>query len=433
MHLQDSVTQIIVASRSRPELLGELERFRRNIAVMFTDIKGSTSYFEKYGDIAGLMMVSECNDKLRSAVERHGGHMIKTIGDAIMASFDDCPAAVQAAVEMQCALRDFNLGKAPDDRVSIRVGLNYGTGIVKSSDVFGDVVNVASRVESAAHPDQIVISGAVSQQISPTGLFQVRHLGKYALKGKEGEFDLFEVLWNKEQAARPPAGHTMVAATGSKSSPIVAPITLVHLRRGEAQGSEHPLIRGALTVGSGNADLCLTGDPQLAPLHARFVQEQSRLYVEDLSGRGVFVRLEGTGNLQSGDVIQMGRQTLEFRVSAEALAAAAATGTAIIELNKLLEEPVAKFISVQPAGAVASGQFPLLAEDVTWGRTRGTYIFPEDGMMSSIHARVYQRGEDYFIEDLGSRNGTFLKARGKTLVPMGTTVQIGSQQFKVNQ
>jgi pSer/pThr/pTyr-binding forkhead associated (FHA) protein len=54
-------------------------------------------------------------------------------------------------------------------------------------------------------------------------------------------------------------------------------------------------------------------------------------------------------------------------------------------------------------------------------------------MMSSIHARVYQRGEDYFIEDLGSRNGTFLKARGKTLVPMGTTVQIGGQQFKVNQ
>src|SRR3954452_22544601 len=140
MNLQDSVTQIIVASRLRPELLGELERFRRSVAVMFTDIKGSTSYFERHGDIAGLMMVSECNEKLRTAVERHGGRMIKTIGDAIMARFEDFPEAVQAAVEMQCELRDFNLNKAPDDRVAIRIGVNYGTGIVRSNDVFGDVV-----------------------------------------------------------------------------------------------------------------------------------------------------------------------------------------------------------------------------------------------------------------------------------------------------
>ena len=430
MNLQDSVTQIIAASRSRPELLGELERFRRTVAVMFTDIKGSTSYFEKHGDIAGLLMVSECNDKLRAAVERHGGHLIKTIGDAIMASFDDCAAAVQAAVDMQCALRDFNRDKAAEDRVSIRVGLNYGTGIVKSNDVFGDVVNVASRVESAAHPDQIVISGSVNQRITGAGLFQVRHLGRYSLKGKEGEFDLFEVLWNKDQAMHAPVGHTMVAATG-KASPVGTTFKLIHLRR-EGEGSEHELRNGVLTVGSGEADLRLSGDPQLAPLHARFFVEKTRLYVEDVSKRGVFVRLAGTATLQSGDVVQMGRQLLEFTVRAEALAAAAATGTAIIELNSLLDEPVAKFVSAAQ-GQVPAGQFPLFAEEVTWGRTKGTYVFPEDGMMSSVHARVYQRGEDYYIEDLGSRNGTYLKARGKTLVPMGTTVQIGSQKFQVAQ
>ena len=428
MNPQDSVTQIIVASRLRPELLGELERFRRNVAVMFTDIKGSTSYFERHGDIAGLMMVSECNEKLRAAVERHGGRLIKTIGDAIMATFEDCPEAVQAAVEMQCELRDYNLGKPSDDRIAIRVGVNYGTGIVKSNDVFGDVVNVASRVESAAHPDQIVISGSVNQRINPTGLFQVRHLGKYSLKGKEAEFDLFEVLWNKEQADRPPAGHTMVAATG-KSAPA-ANFKLMHLRRGDAEASEHSLRNGALTVGSGEADLRLFGDPQLAPLHARFFVEHTRLYVEDLSGRGVFVRLAGTATLQPGDIVLMGRQLLEFNVRTEALAAAAATGTAVIDLNTLLEEPVAKFVS-EPQGAAPAGQFPLFADEVTWGRTKGTYVFPEDGMMSSVHARVYQRGEDYYIEDLGSRNGTYLKARGKTLVPMGTMVQIGGQKFQV--
>lgn len=427
MDLQNSVTQIIVASRSHPELLGELERFRRNVAVMFTDIKGSTSYFEKHGDIAGLLMVSECNDKLRGAVERNGGRMIKTIGDAIMASFDDCAAAVQSAIDMQCELREFNRSKAAEDRVSIRIGLNYGSGIVKSNDVFGDVVNVASRVESAAHPEQIVISGSVNQRIAQAGKFEVRHLGKYSLKGKEGEFDLFEVMWNKEQAKHAPAGHTMVMATGKSAA--ASTVKLLHLRRGGAETSEHPLRNGSMTVGSSDADLRLTGDPQLAPLHARFFVEQSHVYVEDLSGRGVFVRLAGTATLQPGDVVLMGRQLLEFNVRTEAMAAAAATGTAIIELNSLLNEPVAKFVSGDMPGA----QFPLFAEEVTWGRTKGTYLFPEDGMMSSTHARVYQRGEDYYIEDLGSRNGTYLKARGKTVVPMGTTVQIGNQKFQVAQ
>src|SRR2546430_10791388 len=76
----NSVTQIIQASRGNNQLLAELEKFRRFITVMFTDIKGSTAYFEKYGDVAGLMMVHQCNDSLRQIVENHGGRVVKTIG-----------------------------------------------------------------------------------------------------------------------------------------------------------------------------------------------------------------------------------------------------------------------------------------------------------------------------------------------------------------
>src|SRR5213082_3908869 len=101
---QDSFTQIIQSSRGNAELLAELEKFRRTITVMFTDIKGSTAYFEKYGDVAGLMMVHQCNDMLRLIVEKHGGRVIKTIGDAIMATFEDCAESVQASIEMQKGL-----------------------------------------------------------------------------------------------------------------------------------------------------------------------------------------------------------------------------------------------------------------------------------------------------------------------------------------
>src|SRR5216117_3235430 len=161
----NSVTQIMQSSKGQSELLAELEKFRRTITVMFTDIKGSTAYFEKYGDVAGMMMVHQCNDMLRQIVERHSGRVVKTIGDAIMATFEDVAESVHASIEMQKALIDFNAPKPEQDHVFIRIGLNYGSGIVKSNDVFGDVVNVASRVESVGAPEQIVISESVREQV----------------------------------------------------------------------------------------------------------------------------------------------------------------------------------------------------------------------------------------------------------------------------
>src|SRR3954466_717445 len=104
---QDSVTQIIQSSRGNAELLAELEKFRRTITVMFTDIKGSTAYFEKYGDVAGMMMVHQCNDALQKIVERHGGHVVKTIGDAIRATLGARGEGGQPWVEMQQQLIPF--------------------------------------------------------------------------------------------------------------------------------------------------------------------------------------------------------------------------------------------------------------------------------------------------------------------------------------
>src|SRR6266446_7184119 len=196
----NSVTQLMQSSKGQNELLAELEKFRRTVVVMFTDIKGSTAYFEKYGDVAGLMMVHQCNDALQKIVEAHTGRVIKFIGDAIMATFEDPHQSCLAAMEMQKQLIKFNAPRPEQDHVFIRIGLNYGSGIVKSNDVFGDVVNVASRVESVALPEQIVISDSVNLQVAPLGKFKLSHLGRFALKGKEGDRDLFEVSWNEGQS-----------------------------------------------------------------------------------------------------------------------------------------------------------------------------------------------------------------------------------------
>jgi class 3 adenylate cyclase len=431
---QDSVTQIIQRSRGNAELLAELEKFRRTITVMFTDIKGSTAYFEKYGDVAGMMMVHQCNDVLRQIVERHAGRVVKTIGDAIMATFEDASESVQASIEMQQALIDFNAPKPEQDHVFIRIGLNYGSGIVKSNDVFGDVVNVASRVESAAMPEQIVISDSVNQQVAPTGKFKLLHLGRFALKGKEGDRDLFEVSWNEGQSARAVAVHTMVA--GAKASMVLPKYKLQHIKKDGSVGSEHELKNGKLVVGKTEGDLKFANDPQLSAKHAQFLVERGQLLVQDIApeGRGVYVRLIATYTLHDGDVVMMGRRAFRFKAKPEAMSAAAAVGGTVIDLAKALKEPVAEFVGLKLDGTLdESVRFPMSEQEVTWGRTKGTYTFPEDGFMSRAHAKVYQRGEDFFLEDSGSRNGTFVKVRERSPVPVGAMVLLGGQLLKVTQ
>lgn len=430
---QQSVTQIIQSSRGQAEVLAELEKFRRTITVMFTDIKGSTAYFEKYGDVAGLMMVHQCNDILRQIVEKHKGRVIKEIGDAIMATFDDCCESISAAMEMQEALPRFNAPKPEQDHVFIRIGLNFGQGIVKSNDVFGDVVNVASRVESVAQPEQIVISDTLHQQVAPLNKFKLVHLGRFLLKGKEADRDLFEVVWSSGGSKRPNVAHTVVLG-GAKAALVLPKFKLEHIRKDGTIGQVYDVKEGKLTIGREQGDLKFPSDPQLAPLHARFSTDRGQLFVEDLSqGRGVYVRLVATYTLLAGDVVMMGRQIFQFKEKAEAVAAAAATGTTVVDMATIIQEPVAEFVRMTPDGVEEGARFPLHEQEITWGRNKGTYIFPEDGFMSRSHAKVYQRGDSFFLEDVGSRNGTFIKVREKSPVPVGATVLMGGQLLKVAQ
>src|SRR5207302_7177991 len=106
---------------------------------------------------------------------------------------------------------------------------------------------------------------------------------------------------------------------------------------------------------------------------------------------------------------------------------AAMMGTGIKELAMMLQHPVAEFVST----AADQKKYSVLEGQVTWGRTKATYVFNTDTAMSRSHAKVYHRGEDFFIEDTGSTNGTFIKVKEKTPVPDGAVLSIANQLFKI--
>ena len=99
LHKQTGIEKLL---RARQELDEQLKaQFVHNVTVMFTDIQGSTAFFETYGDIEGRLMVQKHNELLFPCIQTFQGDIFKTIGDAIMAGFEKPVDAVRAAVAMQ--------------------------------------------------------------------------------------------------------------------------------------------------------------------------------------------------------------------------------------------------------------------------------------------------------------------------------------------
>lgn len=425
MTSNEGVTKILNLSVEDMGRAAELEKLRRNITVLFTDLKGSTNYFEKYGDAAGLLMVHRCNSMLGGIVERHGGRVIKTIGDAVMASFEDHAEAVAASIEMQEAVTADNKDKTGAQKISIRIGINYGPGIVKSDDIFGDVVNVASRVESAAAPEQILISDTLYQAVSGSGRFRLRALGKFALKGKAEERDLYEVGWKPRDDSHAGASHSMIvpALPGAAQ----AKIKLVQIRTDGQPGRELDLPVGVSHIGRDQCEFAFPNDAAMSSPHTRLFVESGQLFVEPVGDAAVFFSLIGPYRLREGDVVKMGSQVLEMVLNSAAVEMASMTGAGLSEISAKIQQPVAEFV----ATGIGRKRYAIQDGPTTWGRTKGTYAFPIDTAMSRSHAKVYHRGEDFFIEDTGSTNGTFVRAREKTPVPPGATLSISGQLLKV--
>lgn len=170
-------------------------------AVMFTDIVGSTAYFERHGDQAGMAMVERHNRLLIPSVTDHGGRVIKTIGDAIMAAFPDAGSALSAAVEMQQILKQHNSTQPGGERIQVRIGINYGEVIVHSQDLFGDVVNAAARVEALAGAGQILLSRAARDAVPQQVPVPCVPYDAVSVKGKSNPLEIFEARWDPD--ARP--------------------------------------------------------------------------------------------------------------------------------------------------------------------------------------------------------------------------------------
>lgn len=168
---------------------------KSKMVILFADICGSTALYDKLGNDSALHIIAHTLNILAKEVTTHKGTLIKTIGDEIMCSFPSIAQATLAANSMHRAIDAQQPGgKNP---VFVRIGFHYGDVIHKGNDVFGDAVNVASRVTAVTRARQILTTQAVIKALPGGFADRVRPVMRAAFRGKQDSLALYQILWEE--------------------------------------------------------------------------------------------------------------------------------------------------------------------------------------------------------------------------------------------
>lgn len=166
---------------------------------MFTDMVGYTSLSQQDESLA-MQLLEEHRKLVRPFFPKYNGTEIKTMGDAFLVEFASPLDALRCALEIQKSLHDLNAGRLADKRMLLRIGIHLGDVVHAENDVYGDAVNVASRIEPLASPEGICITGEVYRQVRNKFEFPLSSLGKKELKNVGEPTEVFSVVlpWEKE-------------------------------------------------------------------------------------------------------------------------------------------------------------------------------------------------------------------------------------------
>lgn len=175
----------------------------KDIAVLFTDVVGSTKYFKIYGDMDGREMLRQHQNLASSVIDEYKGKLIKAIGDSVMASFAGPSEALRAAVKMQHIFRTYNDDAASEHRIHIRIGVHFGKVIVEEKDIYGDVVNVASKLTNLANGDEIYISQEIYERAQDIPGIHFEPVNLWKAKDAPSGLTMYKAVWENAVIAEP--------------------------------------------------------------------------------------------------------------------------------------------------------------------------------------------------------------------------------------
>ena len=187
------------------------QRFKiTSLTILFTDLRGSTALYDRIGDLAAFDLVRSHFGALLEAVAAEGGAVVKTIGDAVMATFATPDRALRAAMRMREEMRKINEARGSED-LALNIGLHSGPCLAvmldDRQDYFGQTVNIASRVQGLAEPDAILAtkpiieSSEVARLLNESSYRTKPRQSSLPLRGVSEAFEIYEVRERETAAA----------------------------------------------------------------------------------------------------------------------------------------------------------------------------------------------------------------------------------------
>jgi adenylate cyclase len=261
--------------------------------VLFADLRGSTSMYETLGNADASAVVTQSIALLARIVGNHGGRLVKTLGDGLMAMFTAPEAAVAASDDMHESLERIGApgdgGLAAHARavpLKLQVGLARGEVVELSGDVFGDAVNVAARLIDHAGDNETLVTANVFEGLGDDTQSRFRSLDRMQLRGKVEPVHVYLL-----EAARR-FGDTAATAFGefaaSSAPPEPEGIRLVWLDQSRIYaGTSLPLVLGRSPQATYIID-----DTRVSRSHARVVWHGGTFQLTDLSYNGTYVRFD---------------------------------------------------------------------------------------------------------------------------------------------
>ncbi len=255
--------------------------------VMFADVAGSTAIYENLGDDLARERISKSLNTLISTCSRHGGVLVKTIGDEILVYFLDVDQAMFAAREIQEIMED---DRSPETiGVSIRIGMQYGSAIVENNDIFGDTVNVAARIASMAKARQILCTKELAFMLKKTELANnVRPFDRLRVKGRQEPVDIYLYVWEEAEDMTNLATRSSFTNPGKHHQSKTVVLTYEDYKHAIPNSTTSYLLgRG------GDCELIIKGE-LISRHHSKIEYRRGKFIITDQSTNGTFIKtMEG--------------------------------------------------------------------------------------------------------------------------------------------
>lgn len=248
------------------------------LAILFADLGESTRLYDTLGDVRAHRIAARYLERIREVVEKHGGRVIKTIGDEVMSTFSTAAQATRAACAIQQGMEDAT--RAERVHIGVHVGLHFGPVLPEAGDVFGDAVNVAARMVGLAKAGQILTTRETVEALGDDAREQTRRIDRRPVKGKHQELEIYEVIW--QAAGLTALIQVPTAGPDGRDAQLTVRVGEHRFHVGGAQPT--------LTIGRDPDNDLVLQDPRVSRRHARIELRQGKFVLYDASTNGTVVR-----------------------------------------------------------------------------------------------------------------------------------------------